>query len=168
MSHLVLQTKDLDLVLQTTGEVLAQIEAMSAADRAEVSPDWLDRVRSSTAADPWTHGFAVINRESAAMIGSCGFKGPPGPDGVIEIAYGIDPDHQGRGYATEAARALVAYALGSKRVHLVRAHTRQGPNASTRVLTKCGFAFVGEVVDPEDGLVWRWEFQDVAGHAAGD
>ena len=30
-------------------------------------------------------------------------------------------------------------------------------NASTRVLTKCGFRHVGEVMDPEDGLVWRWE-----------
>jgi len=50
MSHLVLQTKHLDLILQTTVEVLAQIEAMNAADRAEVSPDWLDRIRSSTAA----------------------------------------------------------------------------------------------------------------------
>jgi RimJ/RimL family protein N-acetyltransferase len=30
-------------------------------------------------------------------------------------------------------------------------------NASARVLAKCGFRRVGEVIDPEDGLVWRWE-----------
>ena len=29
--------------------------------------------------------------------------------------------------------------------------------ASTRVLTKCGFSRIGEVIDPDDGLVWRWE-----------
>ena len=29
--------------------------------------------------------------------------------------------------------------------------------ASTRVLRKCGFVHIGEVVDPEDGPVWRWE-----------
>jgi [ribosomal protein S5]-alanine N-acetyltransferase len=39
----------------------------------------------------------------------------------------------------------------------VRAHTRPTPNASTPVLTKCWFARVGDVVDPEDGPVWRWE-----------
>ncbi len=37
------------------------------------------------------------------------------------------------------------------------AHTLPAPNASTRVLAKCGFERTGEVEDPEDGLVWRWE-----------
>jgi ribosomal-protein-alanine N-acetyltransferase len=45
---------------------------------------------------------------------------------------------------------------------VVRAHTLPNPNASTRVLTKCGFHRVGEVIDPEDGLVWRWERNDPA------
>ncbi len=40
------------------------------------------------------------------------------------------------------------------------AHTCPEPNASTRVLTKCGFRRVGEVMDPDDGLVWRWEKDD--------
>ena len=40
---------------------------------------------------------------------------------------------------------------------MVRAHTFLEANASTRVLTKCGFRSVGEVFDPEDGLVWTWE-----------
>jgi len=26
------------------------------------------------------------------------------------------------------------------------------------VLKHCGFAYVGAVIDPEDGPVWRWEF----------
>ena len=78
-------------------------------------------------------------------------------EGVVEIAYGIDPDHQGRGYATEAAAALVEFALATDTVRLVRAHTLPESNASTRVLTKCGFEHIGEHIDPEDGLVWRWE-----------
>jgi ribosomal-protein-alanine N-acetyltransferase len=35
--------------------------------------------------------------------------------------------------------------------------TRPEYNASGRVLTACGFERTGEVVDPEDGLVWRWD-----------
>ena len=58
---------------------------------------------------------------------------------------------------TRVAQALAHYAFRSGRVSLVRAHTLPQENASTRVLTKCGFDFVGEVIDPEDGLVWRWE-----------
>src|SRR5439155_16197669 len=111
----------------------------------DVSPAWLAALYASGAADPWVHGFAVVHRESGLVIGSAGFKGPPDEEGGVEIAYGIVPAFQGRGYATEAAQALVAYAFGSGRVRLVRAHTAPTANASTRVLTKCGFDFVGEV-----------------------
>ena len=157
MSEMLIESERLKLVLETPANVLARIEAMSPADKAEISPDWLARVRASTEADPWTHGFSMVDRASGAVIGSCGYKDPPDLEGVVEIAYGVDPDYQGHGYATEAARALVHFAFGSDGVRLIRAHTLPGNDASTRVLTKCGFEKVGEVVDPEDGLVWRWE-----------
>ncbi|MBD1848442.1 GNAT family N-acetyltransferase [Leptolyngbya sp. FACHB-711] len=152
-----LETTHLRLVLQSTEEILAQIETMSPADQAEVSLGWLAQLRAASSANPWTHGFAIVLKTSGAVIGSCGYKGPPNSDRVVEIAYGVDADHQGRGYATEAAAALTRYALESSRVRLVCAHTRPEENASTRVLTKCGFRWAGEVNDPEDGLVWRWE-----------
>ena len=123
----------------------------------EVSPAWLTLLRASVTPDPWVHGFAVVHRESRLVIGSAGFKGPPDKSAMVEIAYGIVPGYQGRGFATEAAAALVAFAFGSGRVRVVRAHTLPTNEASTRVLKKCGFEFIGEVVDPEDGLVWRWE-----------
>jgi RimJ/RimL family protein N-acetyltransferase len=123
----------------------------------DVSPDWLARLRASTAPDPWVHGFAVVHRDSGPVIGSVGFKAPPDGQGVVEIAYGIVPGYRGRGYATEAARAGVEFAFADGRVRVVRAHTLSTPNASTQVLAKLGFERVGEVVDPEDGPVWRWE-----------
>jgi RimJ/RimL family protein N-acetyltransferase len=121
------------------------------------SPIWLDRLRVATEPDPWWFGFAVALRPGATVIGMAGFKGPADSDGVVEIGYGIVPGHQGRGFATEAARALLGFAFGEARVHRVRAHTLPTVNASTRVLEKCGFTQVGPVVDPEDGPVWRWE-----------
>ena len=103
----------------------------------------------------------MVHSAIGSVIGVASFKGPPSADGVVEIAYGVVPDFQGQGYATEAAGALVEFAIDSGRVSTVRAHTLPQPNASTRVLKKCGFRFVGEVVDPDDGLVWRWElFRD--------
>jgi ribosomal-protein-alanine N-acetyltransferase len=150
------QTKNLKLVPKTLEEVYAAIEAMTPADRAELSADWLALLHASTSADEWTHGFSLVLRDSDTVVGSAGFKGPPA-DGVVEIAYGLSPEYQGRGYATEAAEALTAYAFSSGKVRVVRAHTLPESNASTRVLTKCGFHRIGEVIDPEDGLVWRWE-----------
>ena len=129
----------------------------SAEVMAEVSPDWLAALRVSEGPDPWRHGFFIVDRASRAAIGVAGFKGPPDESGMAEIAYGVAPELQGQGYATEAAAALVAFAFESAGVELIRAHTSPVPNASTRVLAKCGFRHVGEVVDPDDGPVWRWE-----------
>jgi len=153
----VIPTVRLNLVLQTPDEVIAFIEALPPADRAEVSPDWLDRVRATPAGDLWALSFSVMARDGGGVVGSCGFKGPPDPGGVVELAYGIDPSHRGRGYATEAAGALTEFAFADGRVRVVRAHTKPDNGASVRVLTKCGFARVGEVIDPEDGRVCRWE-----------
>ncbi len=151
-----IDTRRLRLVPKSLAEVRAQIDAMEADQRAELSPGWLAQL-DTPSVDLWTLGFTLVDRGTDAVVGACGFKGPPGADGIVEIAYGVTPDQQGKGYATEAARALVAYAFGEGHVRLVRAHTFAATNASARVLTKCGFRAMGEVDDPEDGLVWRWE-----------
>jgi ribosomal-protein-alanine N-acetyltransferase len=123
----------------------------------DVSPEWLAALKDATGADPWKYGFAVVHSKSGLVIGNAGFTGPPDTDGVFEIAYGIVPDYQGHGYATETAGALVAWAAKNGRVSLARAHTLPARNASTRVLAKCGFRHVGELSHPTDGLIWRWE-----------
>jgi len=123
----------------------------------EVSPEWLAKLEAAETPDPWTYGFAVVHVQDQVVIGMGGYKGPPGVDGMVEIAYGIVPAYEGSGYATEVAEALVAHAFSTDGVRLVRVHTLPTANASTRVLQKCGFTRVGEVVDPEDGPVWRWE-----------
>jgi RimJ/RimL family protein N-acetyltransferase len=130
---------------------------MDASDKAQLSTDWLARLHRSTSPDPFVHGFSVVHLESGETVGQCGFKGPPDADGMVEIAYGVASHQEGKGYATEAARALLAYAFSFDQISLVRAHTLPQPNASMRVLAKCGFHCVGEVTDPEDGLVRRFE-----------
>ena len=122
----------------------------------EVDDAWVAKLKAGVDEAPWSLGYAVVDREVKSIVGSGGFKGPPNSDGIVEIAYGIVPSFEGRGYATEVAAALTGYCLENGIGH-VRAHTLPVPNASTRVLTKCGFQFAGEVVDPDDGLVWRWE-----------
>ena len=157
MSAITIQTQSLVLVSQTKEEARTQIDELSASERACVSAAWLALLESSSAVDPWVHGFVMTLRTDGKVVGKCGYTGPPGLDGVVEIAYGVDPSYQGRGYATEAAGGLVAYAFADSRIRLVCAHTFSEVNASTRVLMKCGFQKRGEVISPEDGLVWRWE-----------
>jgi RimJ/RimL family protein N-acetyltransferase len=102
-------------------------------------------------------GYFAVDEATREFVGSCAFKSPPTPDGTVEIAYFVYPAFEGRGYATEMARKLIALAARSGHVRQVIAHTLPERNASTRVLTKAGMTFVGEVMDPEDGRVWRWE-----------
>src|SRR6476659_10225024 len=99
-------TRRLKLVPKTLPQVHAQIAAMTPDQRAMLSRDWLAQL-ASPAVDTWTLGFAIV-----------------------EIAYGVNPDQQGKGYATEAAEWLVAYAFGAEQVRRVRAHTLSATNAS--------------------------------------
>jgi [ribosomal protein S5]-alanine N-acetyltransferase len=123
----------------------------------EVSESFLARLREATAADPWRDGFGVIHVAQNRLIGLASFNGAPDAEGTVEISYAIAPAHTGRGYATEAARLLIAYATSSGQVRTVRAHTLPEKNASTRVLEKCGFQHRGAVNHLEDGLIWLWE-----------
>lgn len=168
-----IETDDLRLVPNTPDQLLALIEQPERYEQLagfpaavglreffasdDVSPAWLARLHTLQHSDPWQLGFAVVHRESRCVIGSAGFKGAPDAEGIVEVAYGIVPSFEGRGYATQAASGLVTYAFESGLVQIVRAHTLPTPNASTKVLTKCGFKFTGDVVDPDDGPVWRWE-----------
>lgn len=151
-----LTTPRLQLRLQSTESMLAQLDALSPEDRAQVSPEWLAQLRSQPPS-LWTHGFALVLRETGAVVGTAAYKGPPA-DGTVEIAYAIDAPHRGRGYAKEAAQALVRYAAGEG-VAIVLAHTLPEASASTSVLTASGFTKLGEVMDPEDGRVWRWQLR---------
>ncbi len=75
----------------------------------------------------------------------------------MELAYGVNSDHRGRGYAIECVNALVDFAFSNGNIRTVRAHTQVANIASQRVLVKAGFRRIGEVFDPEDGSVLRWE-----------
>jgi len=124
----------------------------------EASGDFKKRVEDAKQSDPWQFGFAIIHKTENALIGTCGFPGPPDSNGVAEIAYGIAPAFQNRGYATEAAKALIDFATKDSRVKTICAHTLAEENPSTSVLKKCGLRKVGDAVDTENGLaVWRWE-----------
>jgi RimJ/RimL family protein N-acetyltransferase len=103
---------------------------------------------------PWADWWALDS--SDAIVGLCGFKGPPDADAVVEIAYGSFPLVEGRGVATAMAAGLVAIAAANG-ARTAIAHTLAPDNASAAVLTRNGFTPVGTVIDPDDGEVWRWQ-----------
>jgi RimJ/RimL family protein N-acetyltransferase len=77
-----------------------------------------------------------------------GFKGAPDEAGSIELGYGILPEHQRHGYATEAVRGWIDFAFASPQVRTVVGQTLPRLTASIRVLEKAGFRYVGAGSDP--------------------
>ena len=98
------------------------------------------------------HGFSlwpVVRRDTGEVIGDCGFcfirhsgSGEHGPE--IEIGYHLRPDSWGRGYASEAAAAALAYGFDALSLDRIVAVTRPENRASQHVLLKCGMQRVGE------------------------
>ncbi|WP_247233219.1 GNAT family N-acetyltransferase [Telluribacter sp. SYSU D00476] len=105
--------------------------------------------------DWWTH--LVLYVPDNMLIGSCGYKGEPDAEGVVEIGYEIRPSHRERGLATEAARGLIDHAFAHDSVRKVIAHTLSEESPSTSILKKLGFERTGDIQDPDDGIIWRWE-----------
>jgi RimJ/RimL family protein N-acetyltransferase len=131
----------------------------------EAEPDLLRAVGQQTVSllertgvtDPPWSGYLAVDRMRDAIVGTCGFKAPPDAEGVAEIAYFTFPGFEGQGCASAMADGLVERGNRMVGVRRLRAHTLPERNASTRILKKCGFEPMGEVLDPEDGVIWRWE-----------
>lgn len=92
--------------------------------------------------DPDLPGF-VLTLPGEGVIGSAGMGRDLETDEVI-LGYWIAREHWGKGFATEAARAVLAIArtLGHRRV--AASHFVDNP-ASGKVLRKAGFRATGEV-----------------------
>ena len=156
-----ISTDRLDLVPATIPTVRAALEdpeRLGVLLDARVPDSWPPDLLDVSALE-WTLGWlrtegndprwgfywmVLCEPESRVLIGTTGYKGNPTPDGTLEIGYGVVTDHQCRGYATEATRALVDHAFGSPDVTRVIAETLPDLEASKRVLEKCGFEFLGE------------------------
>ncbi len=104
---------------------------------------------------PWIGYLAVRGTEA---VGGCAFTAPPAANRV-EIAYFTFPPHEGRGFATAMARALVEVARRADQDVLVTAHTLPQGSASTRILRNLHFECIGPIEHPEDGTVWEWHLR---------
>lgn len=105
-----------------------------------------------TAGDGWPHddtrdGLALVASGAlgwlvtldGVVIGDCGTTGPVGPDGTVEIGYGLAGQYRGRGYGGEMVRALSRWLLRQPGVRDVVATVDAGNTPSRRALHRAGF-----------------------------
>ena len=92
---------------------------------------------------------AVTLRESGLVVGDVGLHWVSVQHRTGEIGFVFDPAHQGRGYATEAAHALVDWAFGSFGLHRMIGRTEVRNVGSARVLEKLGMRLEAHLVENE-------------------
>lgn len=85
--------------------------------------------------------YAVTLAETGAFVGGAGLNAT---DRGLELGYWIGEPYWGRGYATEAAHALVDLAFRATTIDRLNVSCRVINPSSRRVIHKCGFQYAGQ------------------------
>jgi len=156
-------TQRLELVPATPDLVRAELQSRAALGdvlQIDVPESWppelydraaaqytLERLEEGPDQAGWWLHYVILKGSSSnspTMVGACGYKGPPSPDGTVEIGYGILQEFRRRGYAKEAARGLIATAFTYPMVTRIIAETLPELAPSLGVLRTAGFRSIGE------------------------
>lgn len=88
--------------------------------------------------------WAVVEKASGRVIGSCGFTRFDYPNDAGEIGYVFHPDFGGQGYATEAVAEVVRFGFVALKLHRIEARYLKGNDRSCRLMERLGMRFEGE------------------------
>ena len=102
----------------------------------------------------WFTNWLIVLKEENIAVGGIGVSGLPNEKGECETGYGMDLNHRGKGYATEALACLAQWAFQNPDLKAIIAHTLIDGLSSQKVLQKAGFQFV----KTEDELI-LWELK---------
>jgi RimJ/RimL family protein N-acetyltransferase len=148
------------------------VHAMQGWDRTDPEGVRLE-IEEMLGRRPGDHGgwvqFTVEGRNDGQLVGDVGLSPADGEPGVIKVGYTIDPRFQGRGYATEAIEALVAYSFRTLDADVVRAYAGAENIPSIRVMEKVGMRLIERFHGSDGEEVWTGVRYEVARaeHATG-
>ena len=90
-----------------------------------------------------SYHFALILLTEKLLIGWCGLSIKDAAGQIAELGYDLDYHHWGQGYATEAARAVVAFGFTQLQLHRIFGECHPANSASQRVMQKIGLSYEG-------------------------
>lgn len=111
-----------------------------------------DRLRARPAEAPWWN-WLMFERETRRAVGSVSFGGPPDELGAVLIGYAMYEQFEGHGYATEAVKAMVAWAFQQAGVRQVRTLAPVWNTPAVRVAENVGMRPVASDEDDDVGEV---------------
>jgi [ribosomal protein S5]-alanine N-acetyltransferase len=119
---------------------------------AEALPVVRDRLRERPEETHWWN-WLVVERETEEAVGSVAFGGPVNAEGAVLVGYAIYNEYEGRGYATEAVKAMVAWAFTQSGVREVRVLAPVWNTPALRVAENVGMRPVASEEDDDVGEV---------------
>jgi ribosomal-protein-alanine N-acetyltransferase len=111
-----------------------------------------DRLRERPEETHWWN-WLVVERETGEAVGSVAFGGPVSAEGAVLVGYAIYAEYEGRGYATEAVKAMIAWAFTQPGVREVRALAPVWNTPALRVAENVGMRPVASEEDDDVGEV---------------
>jgi RimJ/RimL family protein N-acetyltransferase len=93
--------------------------------------------------------LAIVERDSGAFVGDAMFRLLSAEHRNGEIGFVLHPDHQGRGYATEAARELLRLGFEDAGLHRMIARCEPRNTASAAVMERLGMRLEAHLVENE-------------------
>ncbi len=93
------------------------------------------------------YDWAIEEKESGRMIGTCGFTSIDAEHRSAEIGYVLNPDFHRRGYAPEAARAVINFGFRELSLNRIQCRFMKGNDASLKVAQRLGMTFEGYLRD---------------------
>ena len=123
---------------------------------AESLPVVRDRLRSGDRQAEWWN-WLIVRHDNREVVGSVAFGGTPDAGGAVLIGYAMYPGREGKGYATEAVRAMVDWAFAQPGVKVVRALAPVWNTPAVHVAEKVGMRPVASDEDDEIGEVLVYE-----------
>ena len=90
--------------------------------------------------------FVIIEKQTDAVLGACGYHTWYVEHNRAEIGYGLyDDSHKQKGYMSEAVTAMLTYGFNDMKLHRIEAMTADYNTASIRILEKSGFVYEGRL-----------------------
>jgi ribosomal-protein-alanine N-acetyltransferase len=93
------------------------------------------------------YDWAVVERQSGRMIGTCGFTKIDAANNSAEIGYVLNPDFHRRGYGREAVAKILEFGFESLSLNRIEARFMQGNEASLALMKSVGMTFEGYMRD---------------------
>ncbi len=99
--------------------------------------------------------LAIVLQREQRLIGNCGIRMHTPDAREADIGYELDSRYWGQGYATEAARTMLAFGFRELQLHRIWAHCIAENVASAHVLEKIGMQREGRFRENE-WMKGRW------------